>query len=219
MDAPRAGQQPVRRANGQGKRLCISLLLSLLFHALLLGLTFGGQEFGLPGLALPWQERRIEVPDLRVVLAPLKVTDPKSASTSPDMPFAQVLSERSVAGGPAVVTFKSPARSPAQSAPASVPRSTPKAKPGPRSKAATSTTQENVPRSTPKAKASPRPKAAARTAPRSTSKAKASPRPKAATSAAKAKSSRSTAKVATARPRWSRPGALPRRRLAQQGQR
>jgi hypothetical protein len=44
--------------------------VSLLLHGLLLSLTFGGEGFGLPGLALPWQDRRAEVPDLRVVLVP-----------------------------------------------------------------------------------------------------------------------------------------------------
>ncbi len=45
-----------------------ALLASLLVHALLLSLTFGGDGLGLPGLSLPWQTRRAEVPDLRVVL-------------------------------------------------------------------------------------------------------------------------------------------------------
>ncbi len=45
-----------------------ALLLSLLIHALLLSLSFGGDGPGLPGLVFPWQERRAEVPDLRVVL-------------------------------------------------------------------------------------------------------------------------------------------------------
>jgi len=42
--------------------------VSLVFHALLLSLTFGGEGLGLPGLSLPWQARRAEAPDLRVVL-------------------------------------------------------------------------------------------------------------------------------------------------------
>jgi TonB family protein len=45
-------------------------VVSLLLHGLLLSLTFGGEGFGLPGLALPWQDRRAEVPELRVVLVP-----------------------------------------------------------------------------------------------------------------------------------------------------
>ena len=138
MDAAGLGQQPVRRASPQGRRLCLSLLLSLLVHALLLSLTFSGQEFGLPGFALPWQDRRIEVPDLRVVLAPAPVTNPKPAIRSDPLPLPPVLTEQTVAAGPAVVTFKSPGRRPARPAPATVPRSTPKAKASPRPKAATS---------------------------------------------------------------------------------
>ncbi len=49
-------------------RLAAALLLSLLVHALVLSLAFGVEGLGLPGLALPWRERRVEVPDLQVVL-------------------------------------------------------------------------------------------------------------------------------------------------------
>jgi len=52
------------------RRLAVGLLLSLLVHSLLLTLTFEGQGLGLPGFGFPWQERRIEAPELRVVLAP-----------------------------------------------------------------------------------------------------------------------------------------------------
>ncbi len=58
-----------------------SLLLSLLIHGLLLSLTFSGQGLGLPGLRFPWQERRIEVPELRVVLVPAPVTAAEPAVT------------------------------------------------------------------------------------------------------------------------------------------
>ncbi len=47
-----------------------ALLLSLLIHALLLSLSFGGNELGLPGLSLPWKDRRVEVPELRAVILP-----------------------------------------------------------------------------------------------------------------------------------------------------
>ena len=52
------------------KRLALGLLLSLLFHALLLSLTFAGQGFGLAGLRLPWQNRRADAPDIRVKILP-----------------------------------------------------------------------------------------------------------------------------------------------------
>ncbi|MDC6166344.1 TonB family protein [Paucibacter sp. XJ19-41] len=45
-----------------------ALGLSLLIHALLLSLSSGVDGPGLPGLVFPWQERRAEAPDLRVVL-------------------------------------------------------------------------------------------------------------------------------------------------------
>jgi outer membrane biosynthesis protein TonB len=53
--------------------LALALLLSLLIHTLLLSLTFGGWQLGLPGFAFPWRDRRIEVPDLRIALVPAHV--------------------------------------------------------------------------------------------------------------------------------------------------
>ena len=133
VDAAGLGWRPVRCASPR-KRLCLSLLLSLLAHALLLSLTFSGQEFGLPGFGFPWQDRRIEVPDLHVVLAPAPLTDPKPAITSPPLPLPPVSIEQTVAAGPAAVTFRSPQQPPTQPARATVARSTPKAKASPKPK-------------------------------------------------------------------------------------
>lgn len=69
-----------RRPRGPGP----ALVLSLLVHGLLLSLTFGGEGFGLPGLALPWQDRRAEVPDLRVVLLQPPPAAPEPAVATPD---------------------------------------------------------------------------------------------------------------------------------------
>ena len=72
-----------RRAAGQRRSLeqrrltpalLLSALLSLLLHMLLLSLTFGGQGLGFPGFGVPWQDRRIAVPDLRVAVVPAQVT-------------------------------------------------------------------------------------------------------------------------------------------------
>ena len=52
------------------RREALAWGVSLGVHLLLLGLTFGGQGLGLPGFGLPWQERRAEVPELRVRLTP-----------------------------------------------------------------------------------------------------------------------------------------------------
>lgn len=51
-------------------RMHSALLLSLVVHALLLSLAVGGQGFGLPGLQLPWKERRLGADDLHILLAP-----------------------------------------------------------------------------------------------------------------------------------------------------
>jgi hypothetical protein len=64
------------------RRLTLALLLSLLIHALLLSLNLGGDELGFPGLAFPWQDRRAEVPELRVVLAPARGAAAGRAATS-----------------------------------------------------------------------------------------------------------------------------------------
>lgn len=74
------------RRGGAGR----ALLVSLLVHALLLSLSFGGEGLGLPGLALPWQARRAEVPDLRVVLvAPPAEPLPAPEPVEPVKPAVQ----------------------------------------------------------------------------------------------------------------------------------
>ena len=65
---------------GRERRDMVSaLLLSLLVHTLVFSLNFGGQGLGLPGLAFPWRDRRIEVPDIRIVLVPARVTPAEPA--------------------------------------------------------------------------------------------------------------------------------------------
>src|SRR6185436_10098240 len=62
--------------------LAVALFLSLLIHAVVLSLRFGGEEWGVPGLSFPWRDRRIEVPDLRVVLGPSRITPTRPAVMS-----------------------------------------------------------------------------------------------------------------------------------------
>lgn len=54
------------------RRQMLALLVALLIHALLLGIAFGGQGLGQPGFGLPWSDRRVEVPRVRVVLVPTR---------------------------------------------------------------------------------------------------------------------------------------------------
>ncbi len=65
--------------NTELRRLSLSLLISLLAHALLLSLSFGGQGFGLPGLVFAWQKRWAIAPELRVVLRPAPIENGQTA--------------------------------------------------------------------------------------------------------------------------------------------
>ena len=91
------------------ERLAFALLLSLLFHTLLLSVIFGGQGLGLPGFGFPWRDLRIEVPDVRVVLVPTQVTAGEPAITSVAEPVQQASIEQRVASGPAPTPSMSPA--------------------------------------------------------------------------------------------------------------
>ncbi|NRF65467.1 cell envelope integrity protein TolA [Aquincola sp. S2] len=122
--APGAPRSPVipawtmdrmRFTNGsegaERKRLGVALLLSLLIHALLLSLTFGG-GLGLPGLGFPWQERRIEVPELRVVIVPPRIAPAAPAIAPVVQPRQQALVEQAVLGAPIVVPPAADANAP-----------------------------------------------------------------------------------------------------------
>ena len=82
------------------RRRTLALLLSLLIHALLLSLSFGGQGLGLPGFSFPWQARRAEAPDLRVLLVAPRGAAPQPLPTpAGGEPPSAILA--SVAAGPA----------------------------------------------------------------------------------------------------------------------
>ncbi len=117
-------------------RLTPALLLSLLMHALLLTLTFGGQGLW-PGFGLPWQARRIEAPDLRVVVVPAQVTAAES------LPPASV--EETIASGP--IPTPSISSAPAQRLPTSAitVRAKPKAEAKPTTDAATVSAPAEMP--------------------------------------------------------------------------
>jgi hypothetical protein len=110
------------------RRLALALLLSMLFHALLLSLTFGGQGFGLPGFGFPWRERRIEAPDLRVMLVPAQVAAAEPAARSVKEPLRQALIDQPAAGGPALTSSVSLVPPPGRSSQATVPKARRKAR-------------------------------------------------------------------------------------------
>jgi len=68
-----------------------ALLLSVLIHTLVLSQLFGSEGQGRPGVLLPWQERRAEVPDLRIVLMPAPAPSPRALAVAPPVgePAAQ----------------------------------------------------------------------------------------------------------------------------------
>ncbi len=118
------------------RRLTYALLLSLLIHTLLLSLIFGGQGW-LPGFGFPWQDRRIEVPDLHVVVVPAQVTAAEPAVTPVAEPSQQASVEQPVASGPAPTPSVSRAPTPRQTAAAIVPEAKPRAEVNSRTGAAT----------------------------------------------------------------------------------
>jgi hypothetical protein len=104
-----------------------SLLISLLVHGSLLSLTFGGQGLGLPGLGFPWQQRRIEAPDLRVLLVPAPGALAEPAVDAPATPAQRAPTEPPAARGPAPTPLASPAPPPTRAAIEVMPAATPKA--------------------------------------------------------------------------------------------
>ena len=134
-----------RLTRRERRRLAVALLLSLLTHALLLSLTFDAQELGLPGLALPWRDRRIEVPELRVVLAPAQVTAAKSATPPVAKPLPPASTEPPVAVGPTLARSASPAAPPPPTTDAAVPMAEPTAQAVPQAIVATDEAAANAP--------------------------------------------------------------------------
>jgi TonB family protein len=79
------------------RRMNFALVFSLLVHGLLLSLSFG-QGVGLPGLEFPWQKRRAEAPELRVVLAG---APPLATPTPAAEPLEAAAGEPAAPGAPA----------------------------------------------------------------------------------------------------------------------
>jgi hypothetical protein len=108
-------------------RFNTALGFSLLAHALLLSIAFGGQTFGLPGLNLPWEERRLGADALQVLLAPARpAAAPAPPEPSPpEMPGAVLPAlEKAAVGRTEAASVAMPS-----AAPAPTPAPTPPAPP------------------------------------------------------------------------------------------
>jgi hypothetical protein len=107
--------------NAERRRLVLALLFSLLIHALLLSLTFSGQGLGLPGFGFPWQERRIEAPELRVLLVPSHdaTAGPPAPSVARSLPQASI--DRPAADRPGQTLSIAPAPPPSRTGPPATP--------------------------------------------------------------------------------------------------
>jgi Histone H1-like nucleoprotein HC2/TonB C terminal len=101
--------------NSERRRLPLALLLSLLIHGLLLTLTFGGQGLGLPGFGFPWQERRTEAPELRLVFVPAPVAEPADTPAA-EPPQREALEPPIPAPAPTAPVSKAPIRRPTTAA-------------------------------------------------------------------------------------------------------
>ena len=136
--SPRAdgrGQRRSHRMSAERRRLTFALLLSLLIHALLLSLTFGGEGLGLPGFGFPWRERRIEAPDLRVLLLPAQVTTAQPEGASVKEPLLQASTRQPRPGGLVLTPSAAPAPTPGRTATAVTPKSRPTARARPTAEA------------------------------------------------------------------------------------
>jgi len=133
------------RMSLEHRRLTHALLLSLLIHALLLSLTFGGQGLWLPGFGFPWQDRRIEATDLRVVVVPAQGTAAEPAVTPVAKPLQQARVEQPVASGPARTPSVSRAPTPPATAAAIMPEVASRAEANPRADAATGAAAAQMP--------------------------------------------------------------------------
>jgi hypothetical protein len=139
------GQPLSQRTGPERRRLTYALLLSLLIHTLLLSLTSGGQGLWLPGFSFPWQDRRIEVPDLRVVVVPAQVTAAEPAITPAAEPLQQAWVEQPLAKGPALTPSVSRTPIPPRTARAIGPETNPRTDAKTRTDAATDAAPAKAP--------------------------------------------------------------------------
>ena len=124
------------RMNAEDKRLALALLLSLLAHSLLMSLALGGWALWLPRFALPW-DRRIEAPDLQVVVVPAQPAATEPAVTPVPESTQPPPVEQPVASPPALTRSVSRPQTPPRTEAAIRPEANPEAEVNPTTSAAT----------------------------------------------------------------------------------
>jgi TonB family protein len=80
LTTPAIGSHQALRSD---RRLIVAVLLSILVHALVLSLQFGVPGLGLPGMELPWHERRAE---LELIRLQLQIAAPQEAQMVAPVP-------------------------------------------------------------------------------------------------------------------------------------
>jgi TonB family protein len=127
------------------KRLAYALLLSLLIHSFLLSLIFGGQGLWRPGIGFPWLDRRIEAPDLRVVVVTPEVAASEPAETPVAEPAPQASVEQPVASAPPPTPSVTRAPAPRQTVATIAPKANPRTEANLRTSAATGAAPAQTP--------------------------------------------------------------------------
>jgi len=146
LPRPEESGRPLSRyRSGELGRRALVLLVSLLLHALLLSLTFGGQPVGIPGFDFAWRERKIEAPDLRIVRVRTEAVagGPANAPVAAQSRMESI--EQPVAAGPAPTPPAAPKPPFEAKAAAILPEARPTAEAEPTRKIATGADRVQVP--------------------------------------------------------------------------
>jgi len=146
LPRPEESGRPLSRyRSGELGRRALVLLVSLLLHALLLSLTFGGQPVGIPGFDFAWRERKIEAPDLRIVRVRTEAVagGPANAPVAAQSRMESI--EQPVAAGPAPTPPAAPKPPLEAKAAAILPEARPTAEAEPTRKIATGADRVQVP--------------------------------------------------------------------------
>ena len=109
----------MRFTDSQRRTLWLAVGVSLLAHALLLSLAFSGPGLGTPGLGLNWRDRRVDAPEVRVVMVPARVAAAQPTA-APSEPLAPPATATATTTTTATATTTTTTTAPADTTPAPV---------------------------------------------------------------------------------------------------